>query len=218
MEDLNQHFQQTDIWKAGMAIIAGVLLGYERESKDKSAGLKTITIITVGSALFAILAQNYSGKGDSFSIAAGIISGIGFLGAGVIFKEGFTIHGLTTAGIIWVSAAIGMAIGFGEFYIGATFLISTMIIIQLTRLASKAVIPNNNSKAIRITFNKEKAEKRFDIIDRIDKYTIYQNVVKTERDENGGLIIDIEVHIRQKDIRKLEEFLYQSDDIHTYII
>src|SRR5690606_5241927 len=106
MEDLNQHFQQTDIWKAGMAIIAGVLLGYERESKDKSAGLKTITIITVGSALFAILPQNYIGKDVSFSIAAGMISRIGFLGAGVIFREGFTIHGLTTAGIIWVSAAI----------------------------------------------------------------------------------------------------------------
>ncbi|WP_353183853.1 MgtC/SapB family protein [Parapedobacter lycopersici] len=218
MEELNQHFQQTDIWKAATSIVAGVILGYERESKDKSAGLKTITIITVGSALFAILSQNYSGKGDSFSIAAGIISGIGFLGAGVIFKEGFTIHGLTTAGIIWVSAAIGMAIGFGEFYIGGIFLITTVIIVHVTRLVGNLVIPNNSTKALRITLNAEKAEKRFDIIDRIKKYTIYQNVVKTERNDNNELIIDIEVHVRQKDIRTLEEFLFKSNDIHTYVI
>ncbi len=203
MEKLNQHFHQTDILKAGLAIVAGVLLGYERESKDKSAGLKTITIITVGSALFAILSQNYSGKGDSFSIAAGIISGIGFLGAGVIFKEGFTIHGLTTAGIIWVSAAIGMSIGFGEFYIGGVFLITTMLIVHTTRLVGKLIIPNNSTKAIKIILSEDHAKKRASIIEQIAQFTIYQNVTRIEKNDDNELVIDIEAHIRQRETKVL---------------
>ncbi|GGH01992.1 magnesium transporter [Parapedobacter pyrenivorans] len=218
MEEINQHFQQSDILKAVSALVAGILLGYERESKDKSAGLKTITIITVGSALFAILSQNYSGKGDSFSIAAGIISGIGFLGAGVIFKEGFTIYGLTTAGIIWVSAAIGMAIGFGEFYIAGLFLFVTMAIVFLTQTVGKQLIPANSTKALKIKINKEHAEKRFEIIDQIRKFTIYQSVVKTEKNADSDLTIDIDIHIRQKDVRKLEQYLYHNGNILSYSV
>ena len=125
---MSEHFELLDVYKACISLIAGLILGFEREMKDKSAGLKTITVITLGSTLFSILSYKLSGHGDPTRIASYIVSGIGFLGAGVIFKNGFNVYGLTTAGIIWIAAAIGMAIGYGEIYIAYTFLISALIL------------------------------------------------------------------------------------------
>ncbi len=110
---LSEYFEISDVLKALVSLLAGVILGYERELKDKSAGLKTITIICLGSTLFTILSYKFSGDGDPTRIASYVVSGIGFLGAGVIFKEGFNVHGLTTAVTIWCSAAIGCFAGAG---------------------------------------------------------------------------------------------------------
>lgn len=118
---LSEYFEISDVLKALVSLLAGVILGYERELKDKSAGLKTITIICLGSTLFTILSYKFSGDGDPTRIASYVVSGIGFLGAGVIFKEGFNVYGLTTAGIIWIAAAIGMSIGFGEILLAFVF-------------------------------------------------------------------------------------------------
>src|SRR5690606_11433174 len=88
------HIELADIYKALFALIAGLILGYERELKDKSAGLKTITIICLGSALFTIISMKIRfGTNDPGRIAANIITGIGFLGAGFIFKSGFNVYG-----------------------------------------------------------------------------------------------------------------------------
>src|SRR5690606_17607440 len=95
----------------------GAIVGLEREFKSKSAGFRTMILICVGSCLFTMLSSTIVGKSDD-RIAAQIVTGIGFIGAGVIFKEGISISGLTTAALIWVTAAIGMAIGFGNYHTG----------------------------------------------------------------------------------------------------
>ena len=128
---MSEHFEILDIYKAVISLIAGLILGFEREMKDKSAGLKTITIICLGSTLFSILSYKLAGSGDPTRIASYIVSGIGFLGAGVIFKEGFNVYGLTTAGIIWIAAAIGMSIGFGEIYIAFVFLLVALVVMYV---------------------------------------------------------------------------------------
>src|SRR5689334_18124669 len=112
---MTDHWEMMDVYKALLSAAAGLILGFERELKDKAAGLKTITIITLGATLFAIISYKAAGP-DPTRIASYIVSGVGFLGAGVIFKDGFNVSGLTTAGIIWLAAAIGTSIGFGEFY------------------------------------------------------------------------------------------------------
>ncbi|MBK8311502.1 MAG: MgtC/SapB family protein [Chitinophagaceae bacterium] len=116
------HWEILDVYKALFAIVAGIILGLERELKDKVAGLKTITIICLGATLFGILSYKVGGTNNPTHIAAYVVSGVGFLGAGAIFKDGFSISGLTTAGIIWLAAAVGLAIGFSEFYLAATFM------------------------------------------------------------------------------------------------
>jgi len=108
------------------AAILGMAIGFERERKRKPAGLRTYSLVSVGSALFTILSiagfSDFVGNTsyDPSRIASQVVVGIGFLGAGIIFFTKMEVRGLTTAAGIWVSAAIGMAVGL-KFYALAVF-------------------------------------------------------------------------------------------------
>jgi len=91
-----------------LAAALGALMGLERELRGMPAGVRTIALVTMGAALFTELSGLV---GSEDRIAAGIVTGIGFLGAGVIFREGYTVKGITTAATIWSAAAVGMAVG-----------------------------------------------------------------------------------------------------------
>lgn len=101
----------------GVALLCGLMIGLERELKQKPAGISTQTLVVTGSMMFAFL-SGIIGEGDPTRIAAQIVSGIGFLGAGIILKseKKNKVTNVTTAASIWYSAAIGMAIGF-ELYV-----------------------------------------------------------------------------------------------------
>lgn len=104
---------QADLFKLLLAVAIGGLIGMEREMHAKAAGLRTITLITVGATLFTMLSLDF---GDD-RVMANIVTGVGFLGAGaILFSEG-RVKGLTTASSIWVAAALGMAIGLGQFWL-----------------------------------------------------------------------------------------------------
>ncbi|WP_316764218.1 MgtC/SapB family protein [Pedobacter aquatilis] len=127
----NQHFiTQSEINKFLLATLLCGLIGAEREYRSKSAGLKTMMMIGLGSTLFTILSIKI-GVTSHDRIASNIVTGIGFLGAGVIFKEENRVKGLTTACIIWIVAAIGMAVGSGyyEQAIGVTGVVLLALII-----------------------------------------------------------------------------------------
>lgn len=106
------------LMRLGLAIVLGGLIGAERESRDKSAGFRTMILICVGACLFTLASLQMGGPSmrDPARIAAQIVSGVGFLGAGVIMREGGRVMGITTASTIWLTAAIGMGIG-GGFYV-----------------------------------------------------------------------------------------------------
>jgi len=99
-----------------VSAIVGGLIGIEREYRDKSAGFRTMILISVGSTIFTLVSTIMGSEdGESSRIAAAVVSGIGFLGAGVILKDGITIRGLTTAASIWVVSALGMLSGVEEY-------------------------------------------------------------------------------------------------------
>lgn len=100
-----------------LAAALGGVLGFEREWRQKNAGLKTNTLIAMGSALFTLMSIDLSASagGDATRVASQIVTGIGFLGAGAIIRTQDGIRGLTTAAMIWVNAAIGVAVGGGEY-------------------------------------------------------------------------------------------------------
>lgn len=126
---------EEDVIKLGLSFLIGAIIGFEREYRSKSAGLRTMILICMGSTLFTILSIKVSA--DAGRIAANIVTGIGFIGAGIIFRENNRLVGITTAAIVWVSAAIGMGIGAGYFQLTiVTFLISGLSLIILTPVQS----------------------------------------------------------------------------------
>lgn len=109
--------QPEDVLKLFLALALGGMIGFEREVRDKAAGFRTLMFICVGSTLFTIfsirLVQLFGQPGDPARIAAQIVTGVGFLGAGVIMRENGEVRGLTTAATIWLVSAIGVGVGAG---------------------------------------------------------------------------------------------------------
>lgn len=105
-----------DLLRVALALVVGGLLGLEREYRDKTAGFRTISLITVGATLFTIFSIRLGEPAeDPVRIAGAIVSGVGFLGAGVILRHRGEIVGITTAATIWLAAALGMGIGSGNY-------------------------------------------------------------------------------------------------------
>jgi len=125
--------------RIGLAAVLGASVGLERELREREAGLRTHLLVALGAALFTIVSA-YAWSGWSFSnqsgvvfdptrIAAQIVTGVGFLGAGAIIRQGLTVRGLTTAATLWAVAAIGMAVGAG--YYAAAVLTTVVVIVSL---------------------------------------------------------------------------------------
>ena len=110
------------------AFVIGAVIGLEREFRSKPAGFRTMILICVGSCLYTILSKEVGGVSPD-RIASNVVTGIGFIGAGVIFKEGITVNGLTTAALIWVTAALGVAIGYHNYPLA--IIVSAMVGITL---------------------------------------------------------------------------------------
>lgn len=132
--------------KLGVALLCGALLGMEREVKEKPAGLRTITLITMGATLFMIISDLSTlvtegpeaiTRVDPTRIAAQVVTGIGFLGAGAIIQARGAIHGLTTAATIWVAAGIGLCIGTGFPLLGIGITLLVLLVLVLLSPASQ---------------------------------------------------------------------------------
>lgn len=114
------------------ALAAGAILGLEREYHNKPAGFRTMILISVSSCLFTLLSVSLA-SGDR--IASNIVTGIGFIGAGVVFKEGNAVRGITSAALIWMAAAIGMSIGLKHYGLAAlVLLLVLLVLVALTRI------------------------------------------------------------------------------------
>ncbi|MGQ0641065.1 MAG: MgtC/SapB family protein [Gemmatimonadaceae bacterium] len=122
------------VLRLGAATIAGMILGINRELKDKPAGVRTHALVALGSAIVPLIASLPPTDGTSVSRALqGVITGIGFLGAGVILRkmESGTVHGLTTAATIWLAAALGAACGLGYWSVAAVAAAIALLVLVL---------------------------------------------------------------------------------------
>jgi putative Mg2+ transporter-C (MgtC) family protein len=144
------------------ALLLGLLIGYERSYHGRAAGMRTYGLVCLASAALTVIVGYpelwYGGHGqvpsnpDVTRVIQGIVTGIGFLGAGVIIKEGFTISGLTTAASIWVASAVGILVGVG-FYMAAILLsvMSSLVMMWVTKL--EKWLPSRHAIAVTLTFN-----------------------------------------------------------------
>lgn len=122
----------------GLALVCGLIIGGERELRKKPAGVSTQTLVISGAMLFAFLSRML-GEGDPTRIAAQIVSGIGFLGAGIILKKESKniVTNVTTAASVWYSAAIGMALGFNFHFIAIVAAIYAVVIARIPHINKK---------------------------------------------------------------------------------
>ena len=100
-----------------VALVCGALIGTERQARQRTAGLRTNALVAIGAAAFVIFAARFAGEASPTRVAAQVVSGIGFLGAGIIFRDGFNVHGLNTAATLWCSAAVGLMAGAGAWHL-----------------------------------------------------------------------------------------------------
>jgi len=132
-----------------LSFVAGTIIGLERSSRRQVAGLRTHILIALGSSCLMLLSiwlpQHFNG-GDPGRIAAQVVTGMGFLGAGAIMKLGNSIRGLTTAASLWVTAAIGLVIGAGMFITALTVIILVLITLVLMNHLERKVFPDDNWK------------------------------------------------------------------------
>lgn len=215
----SDHWEALDLLKAVTSLIIGMILGAERELKDKAAGFRTITLICLGSTLFTMLSYKL-GMGeseDATRIASYVVSGIGFLGAGVIFKDGFSINGLTTASIIWIAAAIGMSVGFGQFYIAFTFLGASFVIIHLGGYINKKLLTMISLKNIELHIDKKDYESRNELETDINSFCKRIELRQME-EHNNIIILHYECKVYTKKVLDLENYLVNNKYINSFKI
>lgn len=149
----------TEDWvKILLALLVGGIIGMEREFRDKAAGFRTLIFICLGSVLFTILSTRLPGEKDNSRLAAGIVTGIGFLGAGVILRQGGHITGLTTAATIWLTAALGVAIGTGEYSLSLISAGIAVIVLEVFPWLEKSLNRLRDERKYEIAYNFQSAK------------------------------------------------------------
>lgn len=138
--------------KIGAAVLAGLLIGVEREFRNKQAGLKTNALVSLGAAVFVLTSMQFRGEPevDITRVLGQVVTGIGFIGAGVILHKGATVKGLTTAATVWCSAAAGCLAATGQFWelLILTFLILFINVVfgAMDNLIDKKVSKDNDNE------------------------------------------------------------------------
>lgn len=147
------------------ALVCGGLVGLERSYHGRAAGFRTFSLVALGSCLLMLSASNpldWSPKIEGITaidparVMQGIVTGVGFLGAGVIFRDGFTVRGLTTAACIWVVATIGVLFGTGFYLLGAVSTVLTLIVLSLFKRI-ESIMPSNQYSYLSIGFARDDA-------------------------------------------------------------
>lgn len=188
-----------------LSAILGGLIGMEREVNNRPAGLRTHVLVSLGSCLIMLISMyGFKQTGDPARLAAQVVSGIGFLGAGTILRNGNTVNGLTTAASLWVSGCIGLAVGNG-YYIGgmATAMIALFTLISLGIFEKR--ISRSKYKTL-IIEGKREASLIADIAKILGDYLIIIRDIKIYRDEEIDSDEDgaIEIHFIVKIPRNLD--------------
>lgn len=200
--------------KIVMAMVLGGLLGLERQYNDKPAGYATYSIISLGAALFTILSEYMGALGyDAGRIAAQIVTGVGFIGAGAIMRDGNKVSGITTAAGVWLVAAIGMAIGYGEYLIAATAA-SLVLLMQLgVRRTLKLVELLRRYDTVYLTCSPS-----WVIVEKISKEIERQNVKILKREvtkHNDVFLVSIVATFTGKEFEKVTKELIEMKEVHS---
>lgn len=201
--------------RLAIALLLGGLIGIEREFRSKDAGFRTHFLVALGSALFCVVSQYgfAADLKDSSRIAAQVVSGIGFLGAGTIIFQKNMVRGLTTAAGLWVTAAIGLACGTGMF---AAAVITTFMVLSGLEILN-TLVPRIGTTTVVITFTSTSKESVKKMIKKIkeEEMELFSYDMKEHRTSNGNIFkVSLELKVKRgKDNTHLIDYMGEFDDV-----
>jgi putative Mg2+ transporter-C (MgtC) family protein len=136
------------VLRLGLALAFGALIGVEREWRQKHAGLKTMILVALGAATFSMMTDTFGPDNHNpGQLAAAVVGGIGFIGAGVIMHRGATVQGVTTAATLWAVASVGVAVGLGQFVVGSILTAGILIVQIVMRRVEHLILRERRGKA-----------------------------------------------------------------------
>lgn len=207
-------FSSEETFQLVLSLLIGGLIGIEREYSSKAAGFRTMILISIGSTLFTIISRKLGAPANEDRIAANIITGIGFIGAGVVFKDGFSVTGLTTATSIWVTAALGMVIGAGNYLLAGEGAVVAIIVLLLFEYIQVFIDRLHQRRTYKITFHKD--ELRIpEIRDQLEKIGL-KHIPRTETRNGDEVRISIDVVGSKHKVDAFNKFLMESDQIQSF--
>jgi putative Mg2+ transporter-C (MgtC) family protein len=203
------------ILQLALAVFYGAIIGFEREYRSKAAGFRTITMITLGATLFTILSSKFGNATSADRIASNIVMGIGFIGAGVIFKDAYAVSGLTTASCIWVSAAIGMAIGLSEYMIASVTVLFALIVLALFERIQDWIDRFHQIRTYRIVLHLDYLKSQEELEARLKSLALRFKIKKCFRTTDDISFFYI-VSGKSKRLDEFALFLVNSRDIKSF--
>lgn len=200
--------------QVSVAFIIGAIIGLEREFRSKPAGFRTMILICVGSCLYTILSKEASQVSPD-RIASNIVTGIGFIGAGVIFKEGISVNGLTTAALIWITAALGMAVGYHNYPIA--IVVASMVVVALFVLEPVQRFINNLHKVkdYRIKTNGDGSSFKTALDEFLKSADANFRCMKVIKEDNDAVYI-YRIGAPNRDYDSVNNYLLHSKDVQSF--
>jgi putative Mg2+ transporter-C (MgtC) family protein len=197
------------------AVVCGAIVGAEREKREKPIGTRTLTLVSLGSAIFTMLSFAIGGANDRARIAAQVVTGIGFLGAGAIIRGKFGITGLTSAATIWAVSAMGMLVGAG--YVGAGLGLSILILAVLTVISAgeQRFLGRCEYVTVTIVFEPNGGKTIVKIEEVLDEYNVpwTRQKLAVETSASGGSRLSITFCDRHKHHREFLAELAALEEI-----
>ncbi len=213
-----------------LALLAGGIIGLERALHGREAGFRTHTLVCVSASLLMVLMVYQwqlvpeqfldTVRVDPSRMAQGIMTGIGFLGAGVIIKEGLTVRGLTTAASIWMTASIGIVIGMGLYYPAFLATVMTVVILAFFRWVENR-LPSQMYAKFTVRFVRSKHSVDEDALRQLISQHDIRAFESSYQLDNEGKHFEYEMTIRstsQENFRKLAQSLMEMENVHEFKI
>lgn len=212
--NINFMMEEQDLNKLIISAVIGACIGLEREYKNKAAGFKTMVMICIGSTLFTIFSYKLGNPDSHDRIAANIITGIGFIGAGAIFKDKDNmISGLTTATLIWIIAALGVGVGSGEFLFSILSAILVLLFLFAIPYVEKLIHKTHEVRTFKIWFDEVEEFEKIKHKTRSHKLHLY-NVKHTK--QNGKLVYSFSVGGKQHTLDAFTQLLLKDEAIKNF--
>jgi len=193
----------------------GTAIGLEREYRSKVAGLRTMIMICLGSTIFTELSLLIGGDSPD-RIASTIVTGIGFLGAGVIFKDGLSVTGITTATTIWICAALGMAVGVGEYFIALVGSVVVLIVLIVFEKLQFFIDRVHQSRTYKISYLGGSSDDFAIQLQTEIKKLKLKFRKKRDLKENTYAVLIWEVYGKEKYLDEFNAYLKLSDHVKSY--